>query len=101
MIRTRHPLAINGMHYASLRVRDMERSLAFYRDILGFAPKTPFLLDGLRSAMLETGNDVNIELVEMKQPMRPAAESEVLWQPALRADHLENRWTPLLAPDLR
>ena len=33
------------MHHVSLRVRDMERSLAFYRDILGFAPKTSFVLD--------------------------------------------------------
>jgi catechol 2,3-dioxygenase-like lactoylglutathione lyase family enzyme len=40
----------------------MERSLAFYRDILGFSPKTSFLLDGLRFAMLETGNGVYIEL---------------------------------------
>ncbi len=48
------------MHHVSLRVRDMERSLAFYRDILGFAPKTSFVLDGLRLAMLETGNDVYI-----------------------------------------
>ena len=72
--RKKHPLAINGMHHVSLRVHDMERSLAFYRDILGFYPKTSFLLDGLRFAMLETGNDVYIELVEMKQPMQSVGE---------------------------
>jgi len=33
MIRTWHPLAIDGMHHVSLRVRDLEPSLAFYRDI--------------------------------------------------------------------
>ena len=87
--RKKHPLAINGMHHVSLRVHDMERSLAFYRDILGFYPKTSFLLDGLRFAMLETGNDVYIELVEMKQPMQSVGESEVFWHLALRTDHLE------------
>jgi predicted enzyme related to lactoylglutathione lyase len=68
---------------------DMERSLAFYRDILGFSAKTSFLLDGLRFAMLETGNDVYIELVEMKQPMQPVGDSELFWHLALRTDHLE------------
>ncbi len=41
-MNTKHPLSINGMHHVSLRVRDMEQSLAFYRDILGFSPKTEF-----------------------------------------------------------
>ncbi len=55
---TKHSLPINGMHHVSLRVSDMDRSLAFYRDVLSFSPKTSFMLDGLRFAMLETGNDV-------------------------------------------
>jgi len=84
--RMKHPLSLNGMHHVSLRVRDMERSLAFYCDILGFIPKTSFLLDGLRFAMLETGNDVYIELVEMKQPMQPVGETEVFWHLALGTD---------------
>jgi len=88
-MKTKHPLSLNGMHHISLRVHDMERSLAFYRDILGFSAKTSFLLDGLRFAILETGNDVYIELVEMKQPMQPVGETEVFWHLALRTDHLE------------
>jgi len=39
--------------------------------------------------MLGTGNDVYIELVEMKQPVQPVGESEVFWHVALRTDHLE------------
>jgi catechol 2,3-dioxygenase-like lactoylglutathione lyase family enzyme len=88
-MKTKHPLSLNGMHHVSLPVHDMDRSLAFYRDVLGFSPKTSFLLDGLRFAMLETGNDVYIELVEMKQPMQPVGETEVFWHLALRTDHLE------------
>src|SRR6266446_7848025 len=71
---TKHSLPINGMHHVSLRVSDMDRSLAFYRDVLSFSPKTSFMLDGLRFAMLETGNDVYIELVEMKQPVQSVGE---------------------------
>jgi glyoxylase I family protein len=88
-VKTKHPLSINGMHHVTLRVGDMDRSLAFYRDILGYRPKTSFVLDGLRFAMLETGNDVYIELVEMKQPMQPVGENEVFWHLALRTDDLE------------
>src|ERR1051326_6676346 len=75
-MKDKHSFSINGMHHVSLRVRDMERSLAF-------------LLDGLRFAMLETGNNVYIELVEMKQPMQSVGETEVFWHLALRTDHLE------------
>ena len=64
----------------------MQRSLAFYREILGFHPKTSFLLEGLRFAMLETGDGVYIELVETKQPMQPVGEGEVFWHPVLRTD---------------
>ncbi len=88
-MKTKHPLAINGMHHVSLRVSDMDRSLAFYRDVLSFSPKTSFMLDGLRFAMLETGNDVYIELVEMKQPVQSVGEHEVFWHFALRTDDLE------------
>ena len=55
MIRTWHPLAINGVHHVSRRVRDVERSLAFYQDVLGFSPKTSFLLDGLRFGIVRNG----------------------------------------------
>jgi glyoxylase I family protein len=88
-MKTKHPLSINGMHRVSLRVRDMERSLAFYHHVLGFSAKTDFVLDGLRFAMLETGNNVYIELVEMKQPVQPVGENEVIWHLALRTNYLE------------
>ncbi len=88
-MKTKHPLAINGMHHVSLRVSDMDRSLAFYRDVMSLSLKTSFVLDGLRFAMLETGNDVYIELVEMKQPVQSVGEHEVFWHLALRTDDLE------------
>jgi len=53
-MKAKHPLSINGMHHVSLRVRDMDKSLAFYREILGFHPKTSFLLDW--TSLRDTGN---------------------------------------------
>jgi len=39
--------------------------------------------------MLETGNSVYIEVVEMKQAVQPVGDIEVFWHLALRTDHLE------------
>jgi catechol-2,3-dioxygenase len=52
-MKRKHPLAINGMRHVSRRVRHMERSLEFYRDILGFSStKTRFqLIPERRGAM--------------------------------------------------
>ena len=88
-MKTTHLLSINGLHHVSLRVRGIDKSLSFYLDVLGFLPKTAFLLDGLRFAMFETRNNIYIELVEMNQPMHAVGESEVFWHLALRTDHLE------------
>ncbi|MGH7167086.1 MAG: VOC family protein [Nitrospiraceae bacterium] len=86
---TRHPLGVTGLHHVSLRVLDLDRSLALYRDTLGFPVKTAFTLDNLRFAMLETGNSGYIELVEVKRAVRPGGEEEVIWHLALRTDDLE------------
>jgi hypothetical protein len=44
---------------------------------------------GFVSRRWKRGNDVYIELVEMKQSTEPVGESEVFWHLALRTDHLE------------
>lgn len=38
------PLSLRALHHVALAVRDAERSIAFYRDVLGFAelPRPPF-----------------------------------------------------------
>lgn len=71
---------IRGVHHAAINVSDWERSVTFYRDVLGF----PFLLEGeatgpgieantklanvrLRFAMFKAGAD-HIELLEYLSP---------------------------------
>jgi catechol 2,3-dioxygenase-like lactoylglutathione lyase family enzyme len=51
-------MAINRLNHAVLYVGDLERSVAFYRDVLGFRPvsMTP---DGFRAAFLQAPDSTN------------------------------------------
>ena len=88
-MHTTNPLGIVGVHHVSLRVANLERSLALYRDTLGFALKTAFTLDDRRFAMLETGNSGYIELVETKETVHAGRQDDVIWHFAARTDDLE------------
>lgn len=85
----RHPSAVYGLHHVSIRVRDLDRSLALYRDLLGLDVRSAFDLHGNRFAMLQAGSDRYIELVETGTDPRPGAENDVFWHLALRSRHLE------------
>lgn len=54
---------IGGIHHVSLNVADTERSLAFYRDVLGLAPlpRPAFTFAG---AWLDAGDDRQVHLIE-------------------------------------
>ena len=84
-----HSLGIDGMHHVSLRVLDLDKSLAFYRDTLGLSVRAAFTLNDQRFVMLELGNRSYLELVEVKRPVTPGGEAEVIWHFALRTDALE------------
>jgi catechol 2,3-dioxygenase-like lactoylglutathione lyase family enzyme len=85
----RHPSAVYGLHHVSIRVRDLERSLALYRDVLGLVVRTAFDLHGNRFAWLEAGSGRYIELVETGSDSRRGADGDVFWHLALRSRHLE------------
>lgn len=84
-----HPFGIDGMHHVSLRVQDLDKSLAFYRDTLALSVRAAFTLNDQRFVMLELGNRSYLELVEVKRPVMPGGEAEVIWHFALRTDSLE------------
>jgi glyoxylase I family protein len=84
-----HPSVVDGLHHVSLRVRDMERSMELYREILGLSVIVAFDLNGNRFAMLEAGSGRYIELVETGADTRPAAEADVFWHLAFRSRNLE------------
>ncbi|HEV8384641.1 MAG TPA: VOC family protein [Candidatus Acidoferrales bacterium] len=93
-MNTNSTLGITGLHHVSLRVPDLEKSLAFYRDVLGFTVRTAFTLDGQRFVMLEIANRNYLELVEVKRAVQPGGEAEVIWHLALRTDSLEKSLEP-------
>lgn len=60
-------MIVADIHHVSLNVSDTERSLAFYRDILGMAllPRPNFSFGG---AWLDAGNGSQIHLIEADVP---------------------------------
>ncbi len=62
-------LNIIGLAHIGIKVRDMEKSLAFYRDLLGFTLTDEVRLDnGTLLAFLNAG-DCKIELIQSAQPV--------------------------------
>lgn len=51
-----------GFHHLSMRVRDIEASLKFYRDTLGFVEKTAWGEGEKRTVLLDTGDGNYFEI---------------------------------------
>lgn len=74
--------------HIGLNVTDLDRSLAFYRDVLGFRPLAEGKEDGRRYAFL--GDGENLVLTLWQQAGQPyAAERAGLHHLALEADTIE------------
>ena len=73
-----------GIHHIALRTKDWEASLAFYKDVLGFAEKITWAYpNGWRAGMLDTGGGAYLEIFE-NHTDSPAADG-VLMHIAIRA----------------
>lgn len=59
-------LGSGGFHHVCIKTRDWERTLAFYRDVLGCTEKIAWNLRGTarRAMMLDTGDGNYIEVFE-------------------------------------
>lgn len=79
-------MAITRLNHAVLYVRDVERSVAFYRDVLGFEP-VPMVPDGLRGAAFlraaGSTNDHDLGLFEV-----PGAEPSAAGRGTVGLYHL-------------
>ena len=83
-------LGISGLHHVSLSVPDLDKSLAFYRGVMGLRVKTAFTLEGMRFALLEISTGSYLELIEVRKAVRPGGMfDDVMGHLALRTDALE------------
>ncbi len=81
--------AISGFHHVCLKTRDWDRSLAFYRDLLGCTEKIAWNLrsTGRRAVMLDTGDGNYIELFH--DPDHVAAPAGAVFHFAFRTTELD------------
>jgi catechol 2,3-dioxygenase-like lactoylglutathione lyase family enzyme len=78
-----------ALHHVSLRVADIERSIAFYRDGLRLTLGSAFELRGRRFALMHAPGGGRVELVESTEEGRPPSERDVLWHLALGTDDVQ------------
>ncbi len=75
-------IAGGGFHHLSMRVRDLEASLKFYVDGLGFVEKVSWGTGAQRTVLLDTGDGNYFEISQGN----PEGEGGVFHHIALRTD---------------
>ncbi|HEY8473663.1 MAG TPA: VOC family protein [Natronosporangium sp.] len=83
-------MGVTRLNHAVLFVSDLDRSVAFYREVLGFEP-VPIAPPGLRAAFLrapDSTNDHDLGLFELGQPAPPAGPRPGLYHLAWEVDTL-------------
>jgi len=91
---------ITGLAHAAINASDLERSLHFYRDILGFPVVEELTLDdGVRLVHVRVGERATIELFGRPEPLAalPSAPQAGLVHLALAVDDLDKTYAELRA----
>jgi catechol 2,3-dioxygenase-like lactoylglutathione lyase family enzyme len=103
-------MAIRGVHHTAIIVRDLDRSIYFYHDVLGLelSQEPSDWMEGealaqgvgvpgarLRNALLRIGSDSNLELLEYAN--RPEGNDTPIQQNYLGAMHLALRVDDIVA----
>lgn len=78
---------ISGFHHVCLKTRDWDRTMAFYKDTLGFVEKITWSAAPQRKAMLNAGDGNYLEVFEDLD--YPFAPNGAVFHFALRTTHLD------------
>ena len=89
---------IEGLAHVGFFVDDLERSLKFYTEILGFTQDCTWNVPGVRVALLHLG-DCTLEMMQFEQP-KPFAAGRYDHL-ALRVDDIEAVWNELKAKGVK
>lgn len=65
-----------GLHHVAVNVRDLERSVQWYSDVLGFAPLFPYDTDDFERRIMRHPSGVVIGLTKHRHPDADSAFSE-------------------------
>jgi glyoxylase I family protein len=69
-------LSFSGIHHVALNVHDLEESVRWYSDILGFAPLFPFDTDDFQRRLMRHPSGIVIGLTKHRHPDAAAAANE-------------------------
>lgn len=67
------PLPLARLDHVGVAVRSLEEAVAFYRDVLGFAPRAPEAADGASIIAMAAGG-VDLELLSSADPESPVGK---------------------------
>src|SRR3954454_698026 len=68
--------AFDGIHHVAINVRDLERSVQWYADVLGFAPLFPYVTDDFDRRIMRHPSGVVVGLTRHKHSDADAEFSE-------------------------
>ena len=88
MNKTNSKLGGGGFHHVALRVRDFDRSVGFYRDVLGCATKLSWGKPPSRGILLDTGDGNYMGLFE-RPAEKPIIDEGPVLHFALRCDDVD------------
>ena len=57
--------AVCGFHHMAMKVRDFDKTIRFYTDVLGMKIGKSWGTDGSRAVMIDAGNDNFLEIFEV------------------------------------